>query len=112
DRLHAEHLQRGLEHLKRVLGLGLAGRRSVRAGTGRAWAFVSQVGQAVVAVVAILPIDFDSLRFGNRNVFGVCGNKHFNRRSQANSLSTSRTPEMRRMAATSFSSCFLSRTST
>ena len=44
-------------------------------GTGArgAGAFVAQVDKAVIARVAILPIDLDAFRFGNGDVFGVGG---------------------------------------
>src|SRR6516164_593081 len=108
NRFDSHHFQPGLVHLERVFPLGLARRRAVRAGATRAGALVAQVLESVFAVMAVLPIDFDALRFGDRDVFGVGGDSH----SQLKRRSTSRTPEMRRMAATSFSSCFLSRTST
>jgi hypothetical protein len=44
---------------------------------GGAGALVAQVGETVVAVVAILPIDLDAFRFGNGDVFWVGGLNHF-----------------------------------
>src|ERR1035438_6252086 len=60
--LHAEHLQRRLEHLKWIVRLGWARRGPVGAGTRGAGAFVAQVHQAVIAGVAILPIDLPGAR--------------------------------------------------
>jgi len=108
DRLHSQHFQSWLVHLEWIIGLRLARRRAVGAGACRAGALVPQVLQAVFAVVPVLPVDLDAVGLGDRDVFGIGGNGH----SQLKSRSTSRTPEMRRMAATSFSSCLLSRTST
>src|SRR5450432_2911659 len=118
-RFHTQHLQRGLEHLKRIVRLrrsfafGRSGRGTVGAGARGAGALVAQVRQPVLAMVGVLPVDLDSLGFGNRDVFRVGGKRHgrFNA-CQLKRRSTSRTPEMRRMADTSFSSCFLSLTST
>src|SRR5947208_2702391 len=107
-RLHSQHLQRRLEHLKWIVGFGLPGRRAVCAGALRAGTFIAQVLQTVLAAMPILPIDLDAFGFGDGDVFGVGGNCHV----QLKRRSTSRTPEMRRMAVTSFSSCFLSFTST
>src|SRR5579863_1557071 len=107
-RFHGEHLERRLKHLKRIVGFRLARGCSMRSGALRAGALVAQVLEAVLAMVAALPIDFDALGLGNGDVFGVGGNRH----DQLKRRSTSRTPEMRRMAVTNFSSCFLSRTST
>src|SRR5262249_10291277 len=104
-RFYAEHLQRRLVHLERVARFRLPRGRAVRPGAGRAGALVAQVLQSVLAVVAVFPVDLDAFRLGNGNMFGV---DHV----QLNCRSTSRTPEMRRIAETSFSSCFLSRTST
>src|SRR5437773_12119152 len=80
----------------------------MRSRAARTGALVAQICQAVLAVVPILPIDLDALGFGDGNVLGIGGNRHVHLKRR----STSRTPEMRRMALTSFSSCFLSRTST
>src|SRR5690348_3628965 len=96
DGLDAEHLEGGLVHLERIIGLGWTGGRPVRAGAGGAGTFIAKVLQAVFAVVAVFPVDGDAFRLGDGNVFGV---DHV----QLKRRSTSRTPEMRRMAETSFS---------
>src|SRR5579872_4308127 len=106
-RLHFYHLERWLVHLKgRGRGFGRR-RRAVRARAGRARAVIAKIGEAVAAGVPVLPVDDDAFGLGDGDVLGVGGNH-----DQLSSRSTSRIPEMRRMAATSFSSCFLSRTST
>src|SRR5439155_12342047 len=102
--LHDQHLEHRLEQLQGVGRFGLARRRAVCARAGRAGTLVAQILQRVLADMPVLPVDLDALGFGYGDVFRVSG--------QLNSLSTSRTPEMRRIAPTSFSSCFLSRTST
>src|SRR5258708_27109750 len=123
DRLHAHHLERrrvqlkwrGLRFERWRLGLG-----SVRAAAHRAGAVMAQIAQSVFAGMAILPIDLDPLRFGDRDVLGIGGDElgvfDFRHGSipeaQLSSRSMSRTPEMRRIATMSFSNCFLSRTST
>src|ERR1035438_1218746 len=71
--LHAEHLQRRLEHLKWIVRLGWARRGPVGAAARGAGAFVAQVHEAVICLAAGLPIDLDAFRFGNGDVFGVGG---------------------------------------
>ena len=74
-RLHVRHFDRRLEHLERVrarcrivclLRLG-----AMRAGAYRAGALVAQIAQAVIAMVAVLPIDLNAFRFGDGNVFRI-----------------------------------------
>src|SRR5438105_3525903 len=75
-------------------------------GTGCAGTLVTEIRQRVFAPVAVLPVDLDTLRFRDRDVFGVdVSHVHYCTRS------TSRTPEMRRREDTIRSSCFLSRIS-
>src|ERR1035437_5880871 len=76
-RFHAEHLERRLEHGERIVRLGRAWGGAVGAGAGGAGALVAQVSEAVIAGVAILPIDLDAFRFGNGDVFGIGGWRHF-----------------------------------
>src|ERR1700678_3662195 len=73
--LDAQHLQGGLIHLKRRGGCRLARGGAVRAGTGGAWALIAQIVDAVIARVAILPVDLNALRFRDSDMFGVgqCG---------------------------------------
>ena len=69
-----EHLKYRFVHLKRVLFRGgvvaFLGLRAVCSGTGCARTFIAQVAQGIFTSVAILPVDLDSLGFGNCNVFG------------------------------------------
>jgi hypothetical protein len=75
----------------------------MRAGTGRARTLVTQIAERILAMMLVRPIDLYAFRFGNSNVLWVyhCGF----------TLSMSRTPEIRRIAVTIRSSCFLSFTS-
>src|SRR5690348_3748120 len=106
-RLHVHHLERRFVQLKgrgrRFGGRGCA----VRTRAGSARAVVPQITENVAARMPVFPVDSDALGLGNGDVLGVGGNH-----GQLSRRSTSLIPEMRRMAATSLSSCFLSRTST
>jgi hypothetical protein len=106
--LNTQDLQRWFIHLEGVVCFRLPRWRSVRSGASGAGALVPQVRQPILAMMAILPINMNSLGFGNGDMFRIGRKRHF----YFNSRSTSRTPEIRRIAPTSFSSCFLSRTST
>src|ERR1019366_2759639 len=72
-RFHGEHLERRLEHREWIVRLGRAWGGAVGAAARGAGALVAQVDEAVIAGVAILPIDLDAFRFGNGDVFGVGG---------------------------------------
>ena len=76
-RFHFIHAQLGLVHRKRVIGrrrvAGLLRLGSVRAGAACAGAFVAQILDRILAMMAILPVDFDALRLGDRDVFGFGG---------------------------------------
>jgi len=48
----------------------------MRARAGCARAFVAQVGERIVTVMAIAPVDFDAARFRYGNVFRI-GNRGF-----------------------------------
>src|ERR1019366_9117111 len=72
-RFDGEHFQRRFEQGERIVRLGWARGRAVGAGARGAGALVAQVHEAVIAGVAILPIDLDSFRFGNGDVFGIGG---------------------------------------
>ncbi len=112
DLFHARHFQSGLKHRKRRRGFGrrvirFLRLRPVRARATGAGAFVAQIRDRILAAVTVLPIDLDALRFGDRDMFGIA---HHCRCQCARS--TSRTPEIRRIAAATRSSCFLSLIST
>src|SRR4051812_336065 len=63
DGLDIQHLQRRLEHRERIVrGFGvvrLFRLCSVRSRAGRTGAFVTQVGERILAPVPVLPVDLD-----------------------------------------------------
>src|SRR2546425_430181 len=70
-RLHVHHFERRRIHLKRPgIDGGRLGHSAVRAAAYGAGAMVAKVAQSVFAGMAVLPIDLDSLRFGDRDVLG------------------------------------------
>src|SRR5712691_8405133 len=76
DRIDLQHLQRGLVHLEWVRRSRVSGflrLRAMRAGAGGARTLVAQVSQRVLAVMVILPVDFDPFRFGDGDVLGLGG---------------------------------------
>ena len=93
--LDAFQPQRRTVHLKRA-ERWLSRSSAVRAGAGSAGTVVPQVLQRVLAVVAVLPLDLDSLRFRDGDVFRFA-DRHLAEGHCTRSMS--RTPEMRRMAA-------------
>ena len=72
--LHLEHLEHRLEHGKWVFGrggvVGLLRLCAMRSGATGAGTLVAQIGQRIFAAMAVLPVDFDSFGFGNRDMFG------------------------------------------
>ena len=72
---HMKHFEDRLVHLKGIsarrggivafLGLG-----AVRPGTSRARAFIAQISKGILAEMTVLPVDLDSLGFGNCDMFG------------------------------------------
>ena len=73
---HSQHRQPRFIHRKRIIRLGLPRRCTVRPSTRGAGAFVAEIGEAILAVMRILPIDLDPFRLGNGDVFRVGGNGH------------------------------------
>src|ERR1700693_3300684 len=75
-RFDVQHLERWLVHLKRIawrrrgiaalLWLG-----AVSAGAAGARTFVAQIGERVLAGMAVLPVDLNALGFGNGDMFGL-----------------------------------------
>lgn len=76
-RFGIQHFERRLEHLERVgsrgglVGFRFARRRAMRAGAGCAGALIAKIDESVIACVAILPIDLDPFRFGDRDMFRI-----------------------------------------
>ena len=70
-----EHFEDRLVHLKGIFGssggiVAFLGLRAVRPRAGRAGALVAQIGKREFASMTVLPVDLDSLGFGNSDMFG------------------------------------------
>ena len=67
DLFDVQHLERGLEQLERVgLGRGIVAllrRRAVRACASGTRAFIAQITEGILAMMAVLPIDLDAFGF-------------------------------------------------
>ena len=102
-RLDMLHLRSSLVHLKRrgLIGareVGLLGFGAMRPCAYCARTFIPQKSNPVARVVTVFPVDLDSFRFGNGDMFGVDLN------GWHHTLSISLTPGMRRMLPVTFSS--------
>ncbi len=109
----AVHLNPRRVHGKRAgrrFGRFLSRFGSVGARAGRARAPVAQIFHGIGAVVPVFPVDIDAARFRYGDMFRICGLGGHDQDWWVRS--TSRMPEIRRIAVQSFSSCFLSLTST
>src|ERR1700733_7072309 len=92
---HIKHLERGFKHREwRGRGgvIAFLRLRTVRTGAAGARTLVTQVGERIFTEMAVFPVDLYAFGFGDRDVF------RFGYRFNHWVRSTSRTPEIRRMA--------------